>query len=248
MCYGTNSFATELCSVHRSPARRRREHGPSDSDPSARAGGHVIRLLYVLLWWLHLWIFPGVQKSCWANLSAAFNSTSCVQSNELYQFPNQYLPAGLYTVCVGPTGSVSRVPGTLVVATANPSTFTATTGVQIFTNQGSPAVVNVTGTGLLTTDEIFLLPNTTRFGCHDLRDSQMDIRRNQTLSGWFLPNTQPYALTSATSGVQWSISDSSLRFSSSILTDSTLCDQVSVSCTFSLCFKRTDTSWGPVPF
>ncbi|ORC80399.1 hemagluttinin family protein, partial [Trypanosoma theileri] len=163
-----------------------------------------------------------------------------------FQFPNQYLPQGNFTVCYGSAmESIRRVPGTLTVAAANPSYFT-TSSASSFTNQDSNVTLTVVGTGLGVKDEIFMLTSI-GYTCHDIRKGE--FQGNDTLREWFKPSFFPGTLevNSTGTGVSWVVSNRDRRFNGNILSEPTLCDNPGKNCTMQLCYKRNEATWAPVP-
>ncbi|EKF26957.1 hypothetical protein MOQ_009331 [Trypanosoma cruzi marinkellei] len=183
--------------------------------------------------------------SCWENVDGTFSSDTC-RTVTLVEFWNQYLPQGTFTVCYGALMESSRrVPGSLVVDAANPSTFTAS-HTNIFVNQVSEVTLTLVGTGLTTGDQIFLL-TAIGYSCHDLATGE--LQSNGTLSQWFAPsiNPNPLIINNLGTTAMWTASDREHRFGSGLLSDSFFCDHPGQYCTLQLCYMRSGTTWAPVP-
>ncbi|PBJ68478.1 hypothetical protein BCY84_21455 [Trypanosoma cruzi cruzi] len=190
-------------------------------------------------------LVPGNMASCWVNVDGNFSSDTC-RTVTLVEFWNQYLPQGTFTVCYGASMESSRrVPGILLVAAANPSTFTAS-HTNIFVNQVSEVTLTLVGTGLTTNDQIFLL-TTIGYSCHDLTTGE--LQSNGTLSQWFAPsiNPNPLIINALGTTAEWNASDREHRFGAGLLSDPFFCDHPGQYCTLQLCYMRSGTTWAPVP-
>ncbi|PWV11423.1 hypothetical protein C3747_59g219 [Trypanosoma cruzi] len=142
-------------------------------------------------------------------------------------------------------GKQSSCAWNLVVAAANPSTFTAS-HTNIFVNQVSEVTLTLVGTGLTTNDQIFLL-TTMGYSCHDLTTG--DLQSNGTLSQWFAPsiNPNPLIINALGTTAEWNASDREHRFAAGLLSDPFFCDHPGQYCTLQLCYMRSGTTWAPVP-
>lgn len=195
-----------------------------------------------------LHILSGANANCWEDATAVATSTSCLTTTYSYQFPNVFLSEGSYTLCFGDTLSTSRrVPTTLTIGAANPSSFAPITGDgnSIFTNQIEDYTINITGTSLsAVSDSVFLLTEK-GYTCHDLRTGT--IQSDSTLSVWFAPSVNPYARSTITSGVQWLVSNEGKRFGPGMLMSTTVCPGDNEDCEMQLCYRRSSGTWAPVP-
>jgi hypothetical protein len=192
-------------------------------------------------------LVPGARANCWEAVPGTYSSDSCLTVTSV-QFPNQYFAAGTYTVCYGGTYHMARrIPTWFTVATANPSSFTPTSssGNYVYTNQGSNYTLEITGTGLSTSDTVFLLPSS-GYSCHDLRTGE--IQSNGQLASWLSPSVTPYPLTPTSTGVQWVVSNQDKRFEVGLLYDTNLCPGDGAPCELKLCYRRSGTSWANVTY
>ncbi|KAK7198441.1 hypothetical protein NESM_000804200 [Novymonas esmeraldas] len=190
-------------------------------------------------------LVPGVQASCWTEVAGTYSSNSCLSTTAV-QFPEEYFVAGSYTVCYGSSYTTSRrIPGTLTVAAANPSSYapTATSGYAVYTNQGTDYVLDITGTGLTVADTVFLLPDM-GYSCHELRTGA--VQGNGQLASWLEPSVSPYPLQLTSTGVSWVVSNHGKRFGIGVLSNTTLCPGNGAPCLLKLCYMRSGTSWAPV--
>ncbi|AYU76676.1 hypothetical protein LdCL_100012200 [Leishmania donovani] len=190
-------------------------------------------------------LVPGVRASCWEKVSGTYSSDSCLTTTSV-QYPDLYLVEGSYTVCYGSNYTTShRVPGTLTVTSANPSSYTPTesSGYAVYTNQATDYTLGITGTGLATADTAFLLPDM-GYTCHDLRTGE--VQSQGKLASWLQPSVKPYPLQLTSAGVSWVVSNQSKRFGGGLLNDADLCPGNGAPCLLKLCYMRSGTSWAPV--
>ncbi|CBZ24366.1 conserved hypothetical protein [Leishmania mexicana MHOM/GT/2001/U1103] len=190
-------------------------------------------------------LVPGVRASCWEKVSGTYSSDSCLTTTSV-QYPDVYLGEGSYTVCYGSSYTTSRrIPGTLTVTSANPSSYapTESSGYAVYTNQATDYTLGITGTELITADTAFLLPDV-GYSCHDLRTGE--VQNQGKLASWLQPSVKPYPLQLTTTGVSWVVSNQSKRFGGGLLHDKDLCPGNGAPCLLKLCYMRSGTSWAPV--
>lgn len=190
-------------------------------------------------------IVPGSLASCWETDSNSYSSSSCLNTTS-YLFPEIYLSSGNYTLCFGGTLlQSSRIPGTLKVTGANPSSYNAAegNGTSILVDQSANYVVDITGTSLSQQDTAFFI---TKKGltCHQLRNK--DVVMSGILGEWLLPSVSPYPLTGGDGEVQWLVSNREKRFGAELLLNTTYCPGDNENCGLTLCYQRAGRSWAPV--
>lgn len=191
-------------------------------------------------------IVPGVLANCWETVVNAYLSSSCINTSS-YLFPEVYLSAGSYTLCFGSALLMSsRIPGTLEVVAANPSSYAPAegNGTSILVDQSSDYVIDIMGTSLSSQgDEAFLITSK-GLTCHQLRAKS--VLMSGVLGQWLLPSVSPYPLAGSTSDIQWLVSNGEKRFGAAMLLNTTYCPGDKQNCSLALCYRRAGGSWSPV--